>query len=92
VDTGDEPDTDFLPDPDKIYGMIADEESDRDAVSSKRKLSDDDSDDDDEEEEDDVDPSGAGTSGSETSTDDTLHSSDQHVIRYVVDCCVVTEL
>lgn len=77
-----EPDTDFLPDPDKIYGPVADEDSDSGGMSGKRRLSDDDADDD---ADDDVTPSDANDSASESSSDsDTSQSSDQPLTRYML--------
>jgi len=64
-----------LPDPDKIYGPSADGDSDHDDISDKQRLSDNDSD---------VDTSGAVPSSSESSVDDTLHSSSWYVVHMLI--------
>ena len=91
-DSGDEPDTDFLPDPDKIYGPASDEASDGEEPSGKPRLN---TADDDDDVSGDADGSSGESSidsdGSQSSwcVDANMLPSVHSVLYYNVVCCLL---
>jgi len=86
TDSSDEPDTDFLPDPDKIYGPASDEVPDQQELSGEQRLHDDDDDD------ESSDADGSSSASDNDSDSDSSPSSDQHLPRCVVACVGVNSV